>query len=146
MISRNTMYRMFLVYILWSSLYSTFKNSFQAHWFWNFKMPIKVFPAWRFQTGWSIGQGLVASSGENRQHSGAWQRPTVAEEDTLTWVVMSLFIHQQVTLAMLALTLAALVGDVYRVTSQPSYFEFIFMFPLFFTEDDDVIDEMSCVH
>lgn len=58
---------------------------------------------------------------------------------------MLLFIHQQVTLAMLALTLAALVGDVYKVTSQPSYFECIFMFPLFFTEDDDVIDEMSGV-
>lgn len=58
---------------------------------------------------------------------------------------MSLFIHQQVTLAMLALTLAALVGDVCSVTSQHSYFEFIFMFPLFLTEDDDVIDEMSGV-
>lgn len=58
---------------------------------------------------------------------------------------MLLFIHQQVTLAMLALTLAALVGDVYKVTSQHSYFESIFMFPLFFTEDDVVIDEMSGV-
>lgn len=53
---------------------------------------------------------------------------------------MFVFMYQQVTLAILTLTIAALVGDVYKVTSQHLYFEFIFMFPLFFTEDDVVID------